>query len=306
MAFEQLLRHLKEIKKGDEKMDKEELELLPIYLNPESEIIRIPKDTFNHLSTLQKISATLTSHNLSKNEARVYLYLARFGPIKALNIAQSLGVHRTEIYKILNRLESRGFVSRVLERPLKFKAIPFENVLEVFISERRQRISQLEKKKSELIDIWKSLPKADKVEKVKQIFQVMESKKQISLKVIELLRKCQKCFHLVIKDSEINWLYHTPFFDNLQKTAKLRKLDVCLVTNHPSAVTYLQNGIEFEKEVFSLRMRKDLPSFFLIDNKEAIIIFKNDKEETSGIWTNYKSILKAYKMLFNFLLQDKK
>ena len=135
------------------------------------------------VKALRDINTALTRFKLSKNEVKVYLYLARYGAQKAQKIAESLGVHRTEAYKILRTLENEGVIYRVLERPMKFTAVPFEKVLDTEIEERRQRIHQLEKKKGELLHLWRSLPKASETETEKETLQVLEGKRQISARI---------------------------------------------------------------------------------------------------------------------------
>ena len=177
-------------KKKSELLD-DELELLPVYTRDTSRT-RIPSEAVDHLSALKRIDKALSKFKFSKNEVRVYLYLARFGAHKAQSIAESLDVHRTEAYKILRRLESQGLISRVMERPMKFVAVPFETVLSQLIEERRQRVHQLEKKKTELLKIWASLPEPDNVQETKETFQVLEGKRHISVRLNELLEKRER------------------------------------------------------------------------------------------------------------------
>ena len=155
----------------------------------------------DHINSLKDIDNALSKFRLSKNEVRVYLYLARFGAHKAQSIAEALGVHRTEAYKILRRLESQGLISRVLERPMKFMAVPFENVLDNLIEERRQRIYQMEQRKAELLKIWESLPEPENVTHKKETFQVLEGKRHISVRLNELLEKTEGKFYSMVSDT---------------------------------------------------------------------------------------------------------
>lgn len=69
------------------------------------------------LKSLKIIEDALLKFSLSRNEIRVYIYLARSGIRKAREISDALSLHRTETYKILRDLEKRGLVSSVLEKP---------------------------------------------------------------------------------------------------------------------------------------------------------------------------------------------
>jgi len=74
---------------------------------------KVTEEEAEHLKALKSIKNALIKFDLSKNEVRVYLFLARFGAQKAQRIAEALNVHRTEAYKILRRLEKQGLVSCV-------------------------------------------------------------------------------------------------------------------------------------------------------------------------------------------------
>ena len=97
-------------------------------------IVKRDKETFKSLGIIEE---TLMKLGLSKNEARVYLFLARAGEKKASEISEALSLHRTETYRILRDLEKRGLVSSVFEKPLKFIATPFEKAMDILIETKK-------------------------------------------------------------------------------------------------------------------------------------------------------------------------
>ena len=113
----------------------DELDILAVYTRSENRNSFTP-DELDHIGSLVEVEQALGKFSLNKSEIRVYLYLARFGAQKAQSVAEALGVHRTEGYKVLRRLEAQGIVSRIMERPMKFIAVPFESVLTNLIEER--------------------------------------------------------------------------------------------------------------------------------------------------------------------------
>jgi len=107
-------------------------------------IIRKDKGPSKSLGIIEN---ALRKLGLSKNEIKVYVYLARVGEKKASEISEALSLHRTETYRILRDLEKRGLVSSVFEKPLKFIATPFEKALEVLIETKKLKIHFLRKRK---------------------------------------------------------------------------------------------------------------------------------------------------------------
>jgi sugar-specific transcriptional regulator TrmB len=289
----------KDSKKKSELMD-DELDLLPVFTKSTSRN-RIPSETLEHIDALKSIDHALSKFKLNRNEIRVYLYLARFGAHKAQSVAEALGVHRTEAYKILSRLEEQGLICRVMERPMKFVAVPFENVLNNLIEERRQKIHQMEQRKAELLKIWASLPEPETVNQRKETFQVLEGKKHISVRLNELLENAEKEFHIVVSDENLIWLYNTPFLDDIQEKAEKNGLTTRLMTNYSPTSSYVLDQMEIGEGDFAYLKNEKLPGFFVNDKKEMILIMANDQNNITGMWTNYSTLVESYSILFNLL-----
>jgi sugar-specific transcriptional regulator TrmB len=172
------------------------------------------------LKSLEVIANALQKLGLSKNEIRVYVYLARSGMRKASEISEAISLHRTETYRILRDLEKMGLVSSVFGKPLKFVATPFEKTLDLLIKTKKLRLQLLERKKKDLVNLWVSLPKPE-VEFVKrEVFQILEGEEQINLKAEEILAKTKREIWVFISDADISRFYHSGFLDKLEKFAK--------------------------------------------------------------------------------------
>ena len=294
----------KDSKKKSELME-DELDLLPVFTK-ETSRNRIPSETLEHIDALKSIDQALSKFKLNKNEIRVYLYLARFGAHKAQSVAEALGVHRTEAYKILTRLEEQGLISKVMERPMKFVAVSFESVLNNLIEERRQKIYQMEQKKAELLKIWASLPEPEKVNQRKETFQVLEGKKHISVRLNELLENAEKEFHLVVSDENLIWLYNTPFLDDIQNKSDKKGLTARLMTNYSPTSSYVLEQLEIGEGDFAYLKNEILPGFFINDKKEMILLMGNDQNSVTGMWTNYETLVESYRILFSLLWKNTK
>ena len=296
-----------QLEKGEKKkteLMEDELDLLAVYTK-ETSRTRIPSEAMEHISALKSIDQALSRFKLSKNEVRVYLYLARFGAHKAQSVAEALGVHRTEAYKILRRLENQGLISRVMERPMKFVAVPFETVLNNLIEERRQRIYKMEQQKTELLKIWKSLPEPENVQKTKETFQVLEGKRHISVRLNELLSSCNETFDMVASDNNLIWLYNTPFLEELNKLATKKSIKVRLLTNYSPTSSYVLDQIELGDSDFAYLKKYEMPGYFIKDGEEMILLMSNDQSNLYGMWTNYETIVDSYKILFELLWNSK-
>lgn len=302
MTVEQLDIERKSRKKSE--LMNDELDLLAVYTKS-GDKNSFTSDELDHIGSLVEVERELGKFSLNKNEIRVYLYLARFGVQKAHSVAEALGVHRTEGYKVLKRLEARGIVSRIMERPMKFIAVPFESVLTNLIEERRQRIHEMERRKAQLLKIWASLPEPESVRQVKETFQVLEGKKHISVRLNELLQGSESSFKMVVSDVNLIWLYNTPFLDNVEDRVENDGLIMKLMTNYSPTSSYVMDQLDIGEGDFSYLKGEKMPGFFINDRGEMILLMANEKNKVLGMWTNYASIVQSHRVLFDLLWKKK-
>lgn len=293
-----------DIKRKKSELMNDEIDLLDVFTKSGDRNSFTP-DEIKHIGSLVEVEQALKKFSLNKNEIRMYLYLARFGAQKAQGVAEALGVHRTEGYKVLSRLEARGIVSRIMERPMKFIAVPFERVLTNLIEERRQRIHEMERNKVQLLKIWASLPEPESVSHQKETFQVLEGKRHISVRLNELLKGCGSCFKMVISDSNLIWLYNTPFLDDVEDKVENEGLILKLMTNYSPTSSYVMDQLDIGEGDFAYLKGEKMPGFFINDQGEMILLMSNDNDRIIGMWTNYASIVQSHRVLFDLLWKKK-
>jgi len=258
--------------------------------------------------SLKIIEDALLKFDLSRNEIRVYIYLARSGMCKAREISDTLSLHRTETYRILRDLEKIGLVSSILEKPLKFMATPFDQTLDTLISAKKMRIKFLERRKKNLIDLWFSIPQKKVEPQKKEVFQILEGEEQITLKANEILEKTKKEILVLAPDLDLLRLYHSGFTDKLEKFSK-KNLKVRLLTNHSPKSRFIADKMKLNNVKYLFSNVDDLPSFIISDQEQLLFSIKNGddahdletrrrKGRTSSLWTNYEAFVKALKTLF--------
>jgi len=262
------------------------------------------------LKSLEAIENALHKLGLSKNEIRVYIYLARSGMLKASEISEVISLHRTETYRILRDLEKMGLVSSVFEKPLKFVATPFEKTLDLLIRSKKLKLELLERKKKDLVDLWFSLPQPE-VEFVKrEVFQVLEGEEQINLKSEEILEKTKKEIWVYVSDSDISRFYHSGFLDKLERIAK-KDLTVRLLTNNSPKSSFFVKKLKLNDVKCLTMYPDDLSSFIIVDQEQLLFLINRNngqngdleekKERLAALWTNYEAFTKALGALFTEL-----
>lgn len=262
------------------------------------------------LKNVEIIEHTLLKLGLSKNEVRVYLYLARYGERKASEISEALCLHRTETYRILRDLEKRGMVSSVFEKPLKFIATPFEKAIDLLIEAKKLKIKLLERKKKSLVDVWLTLPRPNIAPERKEVFQILEGDEQIDLKADEILENAKKELLVFAPEGDLSRFYYSGFLDKLEKSAK-KSMGVMLLTNHSSKSRFFVDKTKLNAK-YSASEIEDLPSFIIADHEHLLLSIRKTEDDSSeeararrgkiaALWTNYGAFIKALGKLFTEL-----
>jgi sugar-specific transcriptional regulator TrmB len=280
----------------------EDRELVALYSNAKQRSSFSGEDA-EQLYSLNSIRSALMKFDLSKNEIRVYLYLARSTAERAQNIAEALSIHRTETYKILRRLEKQGLVSCTLERPMKFVAVPFDRALSNLIENRKQRLKALERRKEELIELWTALPKLERTQSMDETFQILEGKEQINVKAEDLLRGCKKELFISGGEDCLLHLYNSTFFDDFAKLSRKRKFDARILTNFCQTTSYILERIDLGEADFTYfdAVEVEAPSFIVSDGEELLFSLGSEEGTSYAVCTNYRSLVRSFRLLFLLL-----
>ncbi len=294
-------------------VQKDNSDLIKVY-DDKSDAVKFVKRDKGFNRQLLTIEETLARFGLLKNEIKVYLYLARAGEKKAGEIAEAISLHRTETYRILRDLEKKGILFSVFEKPLKFTAVPLDKAMDLLVDAQKMKIKLLEKEKTNIVELWLSMPQV-KIEKTKkELFQMLEGEQQVLLKAIELLERTEKEFQIFAPDEYLAQLFYSDFTDKLKQ--KHEDLNITLLTENSPKSNFFIEQMEWPKSKLGIVDAQSLPCFMISDRKELLIAFhENDvtsesgdkkKFKTAAIWTNYSAFVWTLQMLFTKLLETEK
>src|SRR3990170_8318285 len=101
------------------------------------------------------------SFGLTRMDAQIYIFLAKKGLQKAVDIGKALKMSKPQLYRSLKNLESRGTVSATLEHPAKFSALPFEKALDLLAKAKMQKAleeaQRIKETKDDILANWQAL-----------------------------------------------------------------------------------------------------------------------------------------------------
>lgn len=80
-------------------------------------------------------------------QAKVYLAVLSLGMTTAASVSTTIGIFRSEGYRILRELSSKGLVERHLTSPTTFTAIPPHDCLSLLIKQSKAKVDKLEQQR---------------------------------------------------------------------------------------------------------------------------------------------------------------
>src|SRR5690349_8063318 len=82
-----------------------------------------------HKLTLDKLREDLSKFGLTSNQAKVYIFLGKYGSKTAPEVCKALKLPRTETYHLLTTLQNRGIVAATFQYPIRFSALPLDKAV---------------------------------------------------------------------------------------------------------------------------------------------------------------------------------
>ena len=267
----------------------------------------------------EEIERVLSELGLSEKEAKVYLYIAKNGPQKAIEISKNLKIHKVEVYRFLKYLENKALVEPALERPTRFTALPFEQTLDSLIAERKKTARDLEEKRNGILEQWRVL-EADRVHVAPERFLVLSGRTNVYLKIFHLMKQTQKEILTIM--TNVGFVTDQTRFvpqglEEILREGRDRQVHarVILQVNKENLDETQSINQRVQRKHLVVEMRhlnletSFIPRLVLRDEEEAVFfltprrLLMLGKEET-GLWTNSKAVVFSLKALFEELWQD--
>ena len=252
----------------------------------------------------------LRNLGLSRRETDVYLFLAKHGVSSTSFVAKRLKIERVQAYRIFKKMQEEGFIATTLERPTRFTAVPFEELLDSFINARKTEVQSLVEQKENLIASWRA-SSAPESEQLIAKFSVFTGKKRIHTKMLSMIHESKKEILVLTTSKGLVQEDIAGVFDKISRTAQKHGISSKIITdisreNLPVAES-LHKKISSKNPKAEYR-HADLtsqfsPSFLIKDEEEAILYgsFGSDSSllnlEDNGLWIYDKmfvSILKGF------------
>lgn len=252
--------------------------------------------------TLDELLNELAKFNLTPNQAKVYIFLGKYGSKTAPEVCKALKIARTETYHILSTLQSRGIVSATFEHPITFSSLPVKKAVSTLVNAEKERVITLENKEKHVQKLWESIPEFIKNESnvEENKFQMLQGSNPINSKLLEMVSNIKDEIMVLGSEKDYLKIYHSKFFSKLID----RKTNCRILSSWSEKTEYIFKEIE-KKRIKKIKKNIDNKLFFVVrDRKEIIFFTKNyshSQEELTAMWTDSKALVYSMNLLFDFI-----
>jgi sugar-specific transcriptional regulator TrmB len=108
-----------------------------------------------------RVNKALKGLGLSSIDVQVYVFIARTGHQNIKEIALALNLPESKTQRSLKDLQSKSIVKASIEYPLEFMAVPFEEVIDLFIEIKKEQAKAIQENKEELLSTWRKVTKEE-------------------------------------------------------------------------------------------------------------------------------------------------
>jgi sugar-specific transcriptional regulator TrmB len=259
------------------------------------------------------VEKALQDFGLTEKETQIYIYLAKHGIQKGGEIAKKTKTAKAVVYRTLKILQRKGFAESTLESPVRFKAVPFESILDANIEAKHEEARLIETAKEDLLDDWNKLSRGE-IESPIEKFVVIEGTRKIYNKMYQIIKQTKYQLSIIatvpgIMRSDrygiVNEIINHPLKDKI----KFRFLTD--VTNADiGAIQFLKKKL---KSGADLRGRntelgaKPFPRMIIRDQEEILFFITpstnitSSKNEDTCLCTNCRSMIQAFSGVFEDL-----
>jgi predicted transcriptional regulator len=254
---------------------------------------------YKHKITLDKIRNELINFGLTKSQAKVFIYLGKYGSKTASEIAKALQLPRTETYHLVNSLQNIGLVLAELAHPTKYSAMEMKEAVNTLVKQEQERIDNLADKEKSISAMWKEIPffAVETDESKSEKMQLLHGTGPIINKIKEMVNSSTDDFRIYGSVSDLLRMYHSDVFDWVESSPTNLKMIVSPLNKTPEFLSELDSS-----KVKAIPSNTDNKCFIVNDAKEVLIFMRNTTHPSRQIfawWSDSETLVDMMSSLFD-------
>ena len=227
----------------------------------------------------------LKEYGLSEKEVKVYLAILPLGSINLQKIGKRIDLPRTTIYNTLNYLVSKGLVSYITKKGVRFYGAADPNKL----------MEKLNEKKELLNSILPGLESLKKTIKESSSVEIFQGSKGLFTILSDVFKKKQQIYYFGSYSLSKEILKHQP--EHFRKIRLDRRIPAKIVIDQYDEETFHKKEY---KKITKLRFNESLKNFpcmiFIYGKKVALYTLKKD---LIGVLIYNEQVAEAMKLIFD-------
>ncbi len=256
---------------------------------------------YEQRSQVDKVKNELLKFGLSPNQAKVYIYLGKYGAKTAPEVCKSLEIARTETYQILNNLQNLGAVTSECCQPTKFEALPLSKVIRTLANSEKERVDILLKNEKELVETWNKIPSfaVETNETKMDKLQMLQGAPSINNKIKEMISRAKEEVLLFCSPKDFSRFYHADLVELLVKSPAFERIIISPSYTMPE----ITEEINRERIRILSTGKKDTLCFVIKDGSEVLLFLRNANHIAHNVfamWSDSSSMIDTLQILFDY------
>ena len=237
-------------------------------------------------------------------QARVYLTLIRFGPLKTTSISKQSKIARPDVYRTLAKLHELSLVEQMVETPVRFRAVPIDKGVEFLLKTKTQDFEKLKKESELLLATFNSKDNTKELLSADSSFVLIPKREAVLKRLIEAIEEAQESINVVLT---WNRFYSgLELFDRYIKEASERNVSVRYIVENPLNEALKNESLTHETDFFKIRFMDEKPkATFGIYDQNRLFVLVDPLVDAPGsspsLWTNCQSLISLVQENFDNL-----
>lgn len=253
---------------------------------------------YRHKLTLEKIKNELINFGLTKSQAKVFIYLGKYGSKTASEIAKALQLPRTETYHLVNSLQNMGMVVAELSHPTKYTAMNMREAVATLVKQEQERIDILANKEESISEMWKEIPffAVETDESKSEKMQLLHGTGPITNKIKDMVGTSSEEIKIYGTVSDLIRMYHSEVFDWIETAPSNLKMVVSPLNKTPEFLSEMNSD-----SIRAIPSDSENKCFIVNDKKEVLIFMRNATHPTRQVfawWSDSETLVDMMSSLF--------
>ena len=249
---------------------------------------------------------TLTQLGLTILESRVYVTLCKFNILNTKELSKLTKTARPDTYRVLTKLQNKGLVEKIIEKPTRFRAVPFEKGVNFLLQRKNNEHIALSAKSKLIIGTFKETLKVEPEKITEPQFTIIPQREIIVKRIRDAIDRSEKTVDLYLTWKRLVNGLTDVFIKNCERAWK-RGVHFRIIVESPEDEKAQKQALQFSKinALCSIRflLGKSKTVTGIYDNKEVFIIVNpaEDLFDSASLWSNNQSLITAIQEYFDIL-----